>query len=288
MLVHKLIDEIKRQEDLMDKELALPDYNKLPGLGEEVSSRRVTEILSRCEKFELPPFPATDEAWSEVLASVNGLGIDGSFLHPYQEYYIECSWPTQAPEFYERCGLLVSQNIAMKSVALIGFLMVSERNRDWRGAVFMDVGQRKIINQRNMARALDEENITHMKTACVGLMTWLTYLTGVHKNSSIRFSPPEKLNKVKLKNRETPIDSYTRVLLPHEVRAGGGGRSISERYRPKEHPRRGHLHKYWTGKGRSVMIEKVLSDTVVNKGLGAGRVFHLQYGQTLTQEMIDE
>lgn len=129
------------------------------------------------------------------------------------------------------------------------------------------------------------------------IVKWFLFLMCARGTSRVVVSAPEKLNRCRLKNRQVPIDGYTKVLIPGFVERlredeadkaeALSGRRVEERKRPRLHWRRGHIRQQAYGAGRALHRPVFIEPQLIGHE-SEGRIYHLQYGQQLTSENLKE
>lgn len=136
---------------------------------------------------------------------------------------------------------------------------------------------------------------------CFYCTAWFLFLLCAKGTSRAVYAAPDRLNKARLKNRQEPIDGFTKVLLPgfikrraennlteaEERQHGNDGRKVTERKRPRLHWRRGHMKGVRYGEGRRLTKPMFIAPTMVGYE-EEGRIFHLQYGQELSSANLAE
>lgn len=263
-------------------------------------------LMREAVKFELPPIP---ESFLEIDATLKIL-LEADLLRmPYNNCYLEIVYQSR------KIGLLVMDagtNLLehpysnldtapffkhMLTRHALYLFYDKSRLKSWEETV-------AVLNITNAnCCSFHADNTHHVVTDAntiiqlvkfgVQMTGWLMFLLASPAISQIRYTKPAQLNKSRLLKRREPIDDYTKVMLPGfgaRLKVGeaaeGEDEPSSPRKRVRLHWRRGHLRNTAYGIGRTLHKQQFIAPTLVGYE-EEGRIYHLQYGQELTSEIID-
>ena len=249
----------------------------------EFSTDEDLDNIISAEKFELPPIYDGDIS-DEVIETCTLLRENKLFRLPYHNCYVESFTDST------RHGI-VFQEKDDGIICFHFFEKIVKGQKPWTNAIFRYAGEWvMIIDEGANARPVRQDVAKVISDASTSvLLNWLVFLWVAKGTTKIKYSPPEKLNKTKLERGLTPIDSYTKVLLPGAISRGEHKErgEVESRKRPKLHWVSGHIRDQKHGVGRT-LVKKIFIAPFMKGYEEEGRVYHLQYGQELTPEIIEK
>lgn len=284
---------MKSATDLMEKDdIRGARHNILDVYLHIARDRHALELMQtsirQADKFELPTPPTDEESLVEISETWKALKEAGLVKLPYPDVYLESVMET-SKAIKLRVGLFVSKSGVPESAGPTAFYTtlylcsLSPSTKGWDAPVITTEkeGDWDLSGRR-------EGHITKEQTGFIirVMMRWFFFLLTSRQTSRVKYAAPDRLNKARLKSRKEPLDAYTKVLLPNWRETSGKASirgPIDERKRPRLHYRRGHHRSQRYGEGRKLTKMVYIPHTMVGYE-EEGRIYHLQYGQELTDE----
>ncbi len=281
----------------------------LLGVGEINNHIRAIQIANKIavsEKFEIPDWiEGVKGTCEEVDKTIQVMKEHNIIRLPYPSIYIEivCRFNNdivyEAPLHNHKAFVSKEDQCKATRIGILAWETISgieyeccmspifSYEKSWKRAALCP-GSYK-FNPDHIMRIQDNPKGYPTSKAANDIIKWFLFLMSAKGTSRIKYAAPEQLNKSRIRNRELPIDGYTKVLLPgfykRQQEAKLKGATISERMAVRLHWRCGHERSQHYGLGSS-LIKKIFIEPTLVGYEEEGTIYHLQYGQELPDEPL--